>query len=66
MASQISNVVESKKSEIKELSSDVDVNLPSNATNNESTFAIIFANENYQEEAKVDYVQNDGKMFKEY
>ena len=66
MASQISNVVESKKPEIKELSSDVDVNLPSNATNNENTFAIIFANENYQEEAKVDYAQNDGKMFKEY
>ena len=47
-------------------SSDVDVNLPSNATNNENTFAVIFANENYQEEVKVDYALNDGEVFKEY
>ncbi len=50
----------------KRPSSDVDVNLPSNATNNDKTFAIIFANENYQEEVKVDYALNDGEMFKEY
>ena len=47
-------------------SSDVDVNLPSNAKNNENTFAVIFANENYQEEVKVDYALNDGEVFKEY
>lgn len=47
-------------------SSDVDINLPQGNINNENTFAIIFANENYQEEVKVDYALNDGEMFKEY
>ena len=47
-------------------SSDVDVNLPSNAVTNDKTFAVIFANENYQEEVKVEYAENDGEMFKEY
>ena len=50
----------------KALSSDVDINLPSNATNNKNTFAIIFANENYQEEVKVEYALNDGEVFKKY
>ena len=50
----------------KKPSSDVDVNLPSTTVNNENTFAVIFANEKYQEEVKVDYALNDGKMFKEY
>lgn len=47
-------------------SSDVDVNLPQGAANNDNTFAIIIANENYQEEVKVDYALNDGEMFKTY
>ena len=47
-------------------SSDVDVNLPSNATNNDKTFAVIFANENYAEEVNVEYALNDGEVFKEY
>ena len=47
-------------------SSDVDVNLPQGAANNDNTFAVIFANENYQEEEKVDYALNDGEMFKTY
>ena len=47
-------------------SSDVDVNLPSNAQSNTKTFAVIFANENYVEEAEVEYALNDGEMFKEY
>ena len=50
----------------KSPSSDVDVNLPSNAQNNEKTFAVIFANENYHEEEDVEFALNDGEMFKEY
>ena len=51
---------------VKKPSSDVDVNLPSNASDNDNTFAVIIANENYQEEVNVDYALNDGEMFKEY
>lgn len=47
-------------------SSDVDKNIPTNPTNNTNTFAIIIANENYQEESKVDYALNDGELFKTY
>lgn len=47
-------------------SSDVDTNIPENAGSNENTFAVIIANENYQEESKVEYALNDGEMFKEY
>lgn len=47
-------------------SSDVDVNIPTTASENNNTFAVIIANENYQEEAKVDYALNDGKTFKTY
>ena len=50
----------------KKPSSDVDVNLPSNTISNENTFAVIFANEKYQEEVDVEYAENDGEMFKEY
>ena len=46
--------------------SDVDVILPETTASNENTFAIIFANENYQEEVKVDYALNDGEMFSQY
>lgn len=46
--------------------SDVDINIPSNSTNNEHTFAVIFANENYQEEVKVEYALRDGEIFKTY
>lgn len=47
-------------------SSDVDVDIPQGTGGNDNTFAIIFANENYQEEVKVDYALNDGEMFKTY
>lgn len=47
-------------------SSDVDVDIPQGVGSNENTFAIIFANENYQEEVKVEYALNDGEMFKTY
>jgi hypothetical protein len=54
------------QSEKKKPSSDVDVNLPLNAVTNDKTFAVIFANEKYQEEVAVEYAENDGDMFKEY
>lgn len=47
-------------------SSDVDIDIPSNPVKNELTFAVIFANENYQDEVKVEYALNDGEMFKQY
>ena len=58
--------VQSSPQQRSKPSSDVDVNLPSNAQNNTKTFAVIFANENYTDEANVDYALNDGEMFKEY
>ena len=47
-------------------SSDVDVDIPTVAESNMNTFAVIIANENYQEEVKVDYALNDGETFKQY
>ena len=47
-------------------SSDVDTDIPIVSVDNENTFAIIFANENYHEEENVEYALNDGEMFKEY
>lgn len=52
--------------EVKRPSSDVDQDLPINSSENTTTFAVIFANENYAEEVNVDYALNDGEMFKEY
>lgn len=46
--------------------SDVDIDIPVNATNNDKTFAVIISNENYQNEKKVDFANNDGWVFKEY
>lgn len=46
--------------------SDVDNNIPFNYLFNESSFVLIFANENYQKEVKVQFAINDGKVFKEY
>lgn len=50
----------------KKPSSDVDINLPQSVSENENTFAVIFANENYQEETAVEFALNDGDMFHEY
>ena len=33
---------------------------------NRSTFAVIIANEDYQDEVKVDYARNDGEVFRKY
>jgi hypothetical protein len=46
--------------------SDVDMNIPENKINNEKTFAVIIANENYLKESSVEFAINDGKMFREY
>ena len=45
---------------------DVDQNIPVNPANNDRTFAVIIANENYDHIAKVPYANNDGKRFAEY
>ena len=47
-------------------SSDVDQNIPEVSATNTNTFAIIIANESYQEETPVQYALNDGHTFKEY
>lgn len=46
--------------------SDVDFDIPKGKANNDNTFAIIIANENYQEEAKVEFALNDGEIFQQY
>ena len=47
--------------------SDVDINIPENKTNNNYTFAVIIANEEYIESGKnVPMALNDGRMFAEY
>lgn len=46
--------------------SDVDVNIPANPASNRRTFAVIVANENYQQESSVPFAHRDGEVFKEY
>lgn len=46
--------------------SDVDVNIPEAASKQENTYAIIIANENYENEKNVEFAYNDGQVFKEY
>ena len=48
------------------LTSDVDKDLPQANIVNENTFVVIIANEHYQEEAPVEYANNDGAAFKMY
>lgn len=52
--------------EIASLTSDVDKNIPMSTVKNDKTFAVIIANENYQNEANVPFALNDGSIFKEY
>ena len=47
-------------------SSDVDITIPKVSQNNGNTFAVIIANENYEEETQVEYALNDGEIFKAY
>ncbi|MBO7477481.1 MAG: leucine-rich repeat protein [Salinivirgaceae bacterium] len=46
--------------------SDIDVNIPVSNTQQNNTFAVIIANENYQKEAQVPFAVNDGRTFAEY
>ena len=46
--------------------SDVDVNIPKGKGNNEKTFAIIIANEDYTSVPTVPMAGNDGKVFAQY
>ena len=46
--------------------SDIDSDIPVAEAANESTFAVIIANENYQDETKVDFALNDGETFRKY
>lgn len=46
--------------------SDVDIDIPISSKSQENTFAVIIANENYQEEVAVEYARNDGEAFREY
>ena len=50
----------------EETKADVDVNLPTTTINNDNTFAVIIANEHYQDVAPVPYANNDGAVFAEY
>ena len=46
--------------------SDVDVNIPVSRRNQNNTFALIIANENYKRESNVQYAINDGSVFRKY
>ena len=48
------------------LVSDVDENIPVTKQQNQNTFALIIANENYQNVASVPFALNDGNIFREY
>ena len=48
------------------VNSDVDVDIPILNSRNEETFAMIIANENYDDEVPVQYALHDGRIFKEY
>lgn len=46
--------------------SDVDLDIPTTEVVNDKTFAVIIANEDYQQEPNVPYAVHDGEVFKEY
>ena len=46
--------------------SDVDMGIPRNKVNNENTFAVIIANDNYKYVAQVPMALNDGDIFAKY
>ena len=51
---------------VESTKSDVDVNLPTTTITNDNTFAVIIANEHYQDVATVPYAVNDGTVFADY
>ena len=48
------------------LRSDVDIDIPVSKAKQEKTFAVIIANENYEEEVNVEFALNDGVAFGQY
>lgn len=58
--------VQQKPKQMFATSSDVDENLPVTSKTNEEMFAIIIANENYMNVARVDCALNDGRTFQRY
>ena len=52
--------------QIASLTSDVDKNIPMTGVQNNNTFAVIIANENYNAVASVPFAINDGNIFREY
>ena len=52
--------------QIASLTSDVDKNIPVTGVQNNNTFAVIIANENYMSVASVPFAINDGNIFREY
>lgn len=46
--------------------SDVDVQIPLTGKKQEKTFALIIANEHYENEKNVEYAYNDGQVFRDY
>lgn len=46
--------------------SDIDANIPQVSQDNNTTFALIIANENYQDVEKVSYAKSDGDVFNKY
>ena len=64
-------VIDSKEDQRQEivigtLGSKVDKDIPTTTQQNDKTFAVIIANENYQNSANVPYAMNDGGVFKDY
>ena len=58
---------ETKKVELPVVvSSDIDENIPVSQHRAENTFAIIIANEEYQNDPDVDYAMRDGETFRKY
>ncbi len=55
-----------KKPVAKNVTSDIDINLPVTSSKADQTFAIIIANENYLNDVAVDYALRDGRSFNEY
>ena len=46
--------------------SDVDTDIPQASSENDRTFVVILANENYNTESRVEYAHNDGEVFSRY
>jgi len=58
---------ERKEIQLAMMTSDVDRNIPqTDKKNNNNTFVVIIANENYQQVASVPFALNDGKIFRQY